>query len=239
MSHSQIKLFTDVNGTYIPVTEAAVVNGYRCPFTKRIFTSKNKYVAHLKSYRQTVIHPRIEIARWNDRLKEFVWVNTFNDVVEWVKNNPSFFYDAAVRRNSHNVSKKNKREDFEIEITYLDLHWDPHVSNSHHAPVGQQTNWSRREKDKAGNPLATGFPGWEGRIEYKVNQDLGFGSDYFGGIPIHPGTGGSRGMVDGYEFYSFDVRFFYEDWPGIKQMEIINILGDTHVKRFTYGTARR
>lgn len=125
--------------------------------------------------------------------------------------------------------------------TVVGLKWDikhGKVSNTHYCPEGGQTNWGGYHTK---NGVPTSYTGWEGRIWVRyLNNATGFGGDPFSETLTYTGTGGF-GSYDGpwssvckhrwdrygYEklkkgsypepyVYSWDYRFFDDDWPLIK-----------------------
>ena len=126
------------------------------------------------------------------------------------------------------------------------------VSNSHDAPIGKKTNWSRVGE------LPTTYLGYQGRVWIRYSDHArGHGSDPFRSTLTYPGTGGwgsysgpfdciASGRFQRYghthgaetypepQVYSWDYRFFEDDWPLIKQARerdrIMDLLrGETHV----------
>jgi hypothetical protein len=135
------------------------------------------------------------------------------------------------------------------------------VSNSHHAPIGGVTNWRRYEVDQQGLPLPRGYPGFTGRIWIRYargfNPGLLFGSEPLETTLTYTGTGGNglydgpwsladsqyfqlfghrdedpQGRVKRPNCYSWDYKFFLEDFPALaKNIEhemLINMLADRH-----------
>jgi hypothetical protein len=152
--------------------------------------------------------------------------------VRWVELHPEWFLDNASGRGFYSDRDRYEkiRSEFGIRITYLDLHWSNCVSNSHSAPHNGVTNWSKRDEDKP-----VGYPGWKGRIEYKISHDLpSFGSDLMEGTRIHTGTGGSTNGTN----YGFGVSFFADDWPGLAGQQLISVLADKQNKGYVYGKPR-
>jgi len=138
---------------------------------------------------------------------------------------------------NHNIKDYNARLiGFVWDINYSDL-----VSNSHHAPIGQSTNWWR----DAEKPL--GYPGFSGRVWIRISNKIpGFASSIFNGSLTHTGTGGlgsydsiwdkviakSHKYNDYYpgEYYSWEYRFFIDDFPKFKSGEFREILDNYEAK---------
>jgi hypothetical protein len=199
------------NGIAIPVDVAKTAKAYCCPFTGEIVLTKRSYVSHLKDLRQKRMWRKARNLRHQRRLEEMWNLPTFEGIVKWITVNSDVIWQNGKQNGwSDNATRWNKiRDDFQIEITYLDLHWLNSLSNSHSCPHNGKTNWCSNG-DKHGIPK--GYPGWGGRIEFKISHDVpSFSSDLFKGTRIHTGTGG----IIGNKTYSYDVKFFDADWPGV------------------------
>lgn len=131
------------------------------------------------------------------------------------------------------------------------------VSNTHEAPQNGVRNFT-------GDPdLPTGYPGFGGCVWIRYGDDHEKhlpGSEPFGGTRTYPGTGGSGGYNGPWtrthslwhkhrkilrdEFpepsiYSWNYRFFLEDWPNLKkrveQQRIVSALtGESEREIFNY-----
>lgn len=132
----------------------------------------------------------------------------------------------------------------------IDVRYSDSVSCSHHAPLGERTNWSG-DKSRPSN-----FPGFAGRITVRYkNRPHTFGSVPLKPSLTHTGTGGWGSFERGDQelckawselhsrrlrnkifpwpepvFYSWDYRFFLQDFPAFQKrfekMQVINILQD-------------
>lgn len=130
-----------------------------------------------------------------------------------------------IRLNLRNVADlsamiKEKAKEFwgvEADLKF-DVYFSIGVSNSHGAPIGEQCNWSGRDKTRP-----TSLPGWSGRVSGKVvipkslwtnfkpsaNEWL-FGWSGFKGFHTSGGCGGdSEGK------YPIDIGFYFflRDFP--------------------------
>ena len=112
------------------------------------------------------------------------------------------------------------------------LSYSPSVSNTHECPVGGVTNWGGRTEN-----APTGYPGWHGRIWVLYDKEFGSNRSEHSNstlkqIRIHTGTGGYGAynqtggpwdynliMPHKWAPYSWDVRFFSDDWPLEKTMD--------------------
>lgn len=121
---------------------------------------------------------------------------------------------------------------FAWNVTY-----NPSINNSHNAPLGKSTNWNRDKND----PM--GYPGFSGRVWVRYADEVRWGgSDAFDRTLTYTGTGGAgayggpwanlereylKTLQKSPKFriapdktpivkpllYSWDYRFFIEDWP--------------------------
>lgn len=199
-------------GIAIPVESAVKSKGYICPWTEELFLTKKTYVKHLNTLRVERMHKRARKLRWDKKFQDFYTQPTFEDVIQWIEVNPEFFFDHAAKTSFY-ARRKNMeeiRKDFWIKITYLDISWNNMVSNTHECPRGGVMCWSSHEA-RDGRPR--GYPGWQGRIEFQMSHDLGFGSDVFRGLGVNTGTGGGISK----NRYGYSVKFFASDWPGISK----------------------
>lgn len=200
----KIKAYTS-QGLIIPVSDAKISNAYQCPWTQNVFGTKQSYVKHLRVLRESM-HRRARILVKAKKMQELWNMPTFDDIILWVGDNSKIVLDNVFE----NINKKNQ-DKFSIKITYLDIQWYNNVSNSHDCPHNGVTNWGRGDCFKDGTAKPTGYPGWHGRIEYKLSHSPRFSSEVLGNFRIHTGTGGGIG----YGRYGFEVKFFDADWPGL------------------------
>lgn len=198
----------------IPVVDAKLATAYQCPFTGDLFVTKRKYASHLKELRQDRMWANARTRQLNNRMEELWNQPSFDNIVRWVRLNSDVFWAQGKRNGwSSDAARWDKiRDDFQIEITYLDLTWSDSVSNTHDCPHNGFTNWGGREKPRNGVPVPRGYPGWHGNIEFRCSHDVpSFFSKVTEGSRIHTGTGGSRGKYH----YGYSVRMFAADWPGV------------------------
>jgi hypothetical protein len=147
-----------------------------------------------------------------------------------VELNPEVIYDSLCGLIRDDVRKAALRDQFRVEITLLDVYHANHLSNTHSAPRGHPTNWGR----EPGKP--TGYPGWGGRIEFRVlPESCGIsGSDVGRLLRMNTGTGG--GIRSGY--YGYDVQIYEEDFPGLGQQCLMAKLCDERVPGIKFGIKR-
>lgn len=200
-------------GVMIPVSEAKQAKAFVCPWTKEIYATKRSYVTHLKNLRKNRMHHRAKELRRVRKLEDLWNQPTFTDVIKWINLNPEVFWENAKRNGwASDAARFDKiRDTFTITILQLDLDYSDRLSNSHSRPHNGVTNWGGRDVVN-GVPAPRGYPGFGGIITYKLSTDpVSFGSNVTANTRIHTGTGGIRGD----HIYSYDVKFFLDDWPGI------------------------
>jgi hypothetical protein len=147
--------------------------------------------------------------------------------------NANFKDPMYVRECKHRgIDTDNRVVGFSWQVKYSKC-----VSNTHDAPKGKKTNWGYRDKD-----YPNGFPGFEGRvwIRYENSPVSFYSSDVFNKTCFHTGTGGfgcynhpvwekltnkllnkgkNRKRFDSiWHSYSWDFRFFTEDFPQVEEM---------------------
>ena len=228
----KIKVYKD-NGNMIPVDSAKVGIGFQCPWTDRLFRTKHSYIKHLRDLR-SMRHDRVRARTANNnrslQFEELINQPSFDDIIQWVNHHPKFFYEQAVRSGScHFWSPeeiKNKSETFWMNITYLSLNWDSNASNTHSCPRNGVTNW---DGDKS---KPKGYPGWRGKIEFKISDNVSFGSNIFHGLGLNTGSGGGIAV----KRYGYEVTLFASDWPGLEKHSLFQILKGERPLSYVYGT---
>lgn len=199
--------------TMIPVDNAKKAKAYICPWTNTIYATKRSYVKHLATLREDRMHRRAKHLRHQRKLEDMWNQPDFGSVVRWIHLNPEVFCENAKRNGwPSNSGRWDKiRDSFTIKITSLKLTYSDTVCNSHSCPHNGVTNWNRATF-KDGTPKPNGYPGFSGRITFKTShQPYSFASDILKSTRIHTGSGGGQGT----NTYSYDVKFFLDDWPGI------------------------
>jgi len=220
------------DGAIIPVDVAKLSTAYRCPWTKKVYATKPAYVKHLRALRDTRIRAKIRHKIYLNKCQELWNQPDLDSIINWINNNPEFMFENACR---HRWGVRDEfahiRDEFWVKITYLDLTYSNSVSNSHDCPRGGVRNWGGRETYGDGTPKPRGYPGFSGRIEYRMSHDIGFGSEVMEGLGIHTGSGGgiSRNRI------GCGVSIFLEDWPGLEMARTMDLLKDEGNKGFKYG----
>jgi hypothetical protein len=204
------------NRVMIPVSEAKKAKAYQCPWTDKIYSTKRDYVKHLKLLRETRMHTRAR-AIIKDRVKQDLWSqSSFDDIIKWVSIHPEFMFDLFMNQAWHHDKAKLEkyRNTFMVEITNLDVTWSERCSNTHRKPHNGVTNWGGKEKLKDGTDAPSGYAGWTGNIEFKLNCPMSEGSNVFSHLRMNTGSGGGRSD----NRYGYDVTFFANDWPELYKL---------------------
>lgn len=239
-------------GVMIPVADAKVAKAYICPWTNQLYATKRSYVNHLEKLRKDRMHKRARHLLHQRKLQQMWDQPDFESVIKWIHFNPEVFWANAKRNGwASDASKWDKiRDEFDFKITYLSLSYSDSVSNSHSCPHNGVTNWGGRDNLKDGTPAPRGYPGFSGRIAFRVSPPpFSFSSDILKATRMHTGSGGARGN----NTFSYDVKFFLDDWPGVAEtirvqreqyekdnfMDMIkNTYRPFRIKDFTYGKER-
>ena len=152
----------------------------------------------------------------------------------------------AVLNAQPNVDRfKNVKTNKKVKVVGLkwDIQHHTQVSNSHDCPINGFTNWSTRDASKP-----TGYPGWRGRVWVRYAEPIhSFGSNPWEETLLHTGTGGfgsyegpwrllhgqwynahrrnlskpAEERISEPQIYSWDFRFFDEDWPELAEVRQI------------------
>ncbi len=209
-----IKVYKN-SGVMIPVEGTKIAKAYVCPWTEKLFSTKRGYVNHLKVLRTERMHKRAKYLRHRRKLEDLWNQPTFDAVIQWIHLNPEVFWENAKRMGWSTDAKRwdSIRDTFTLTIKYLELTYNDSVSNTHACPHNGVTNWGGRDTNKDGSPAPRGYPGFRGRIEYQISEGCpSSSSDALRSTRIHTGSGGGGGN----NYYGYDVTFFLDDWPGIK-----------------------
>lgn len=220
----------------------AQIIAWKCEQDGKIFEDKKKYQNHLaKLARHRLTQRKLKVA---EAAADAVWAELYereqsiDDWFQMVIDSQHLFWAEAAKGDPHDwecVGKKSGRGKNAIvtpmpkvlKITHS-LRWKDSVSNSHSCPHDGVTNWCSRD---TGAP--TGYPGWEGHVEWLVEwpeelEGYYLGSDLFssgtfrtGRQRAHTGTGGGGGGHFNKEFNTwcqrpqYDFRIYASDWPGL------------------------
>lgn len=220
-------------GTVIPVNEAKTCKAYQCPWTGRVMASKSTYVKHLKKLREERMRANARKRKHKLLLEDLNSQSSFEDIIKWIELHSEWFLDAACHGNP-NRYHESIRKDFSVKIVHLRLDWLNRVSNSHSCPRGGVTNWGGCDLLPDGTPKPRGYPGWDGRITYRVSHDVSWVNRAFNEAGIYTGTGG--GGRDGLR--SYDVKFFMNDWPGLRKKATVDLLANRTPVSIRYGHER-
>lgn len=154
--------------------------------------------------------------------------------------------DVIIKLIDHKLADQNIR----VVGFAWNMQFSQAVSNSHSSPVFGVGNFMRSDD------LPKSYAGYVGRIWFRYSaRPTGFSSDYHGNTKAHTGTGGS-GSYNGpwtdvstayYQkfgirrsksqpelaTYSYDYRFYLEDWPLLEQAILKEIEQDRVIAALT------
>lgn len=209
----QIKLVIDPANKKPVEFSGKIQNGWKCPKTNKLFTTKKRYITHLKRFAKERLAQRkldlIEQARkkfWQDAEKSILSVT---DLENFLRDNwEKVCYEMWRKNKWRYPANKEFKMLPEMQLKYLritNLRFRPHISNSHCCPRNGVTNWIRDVNKPSG------YPGWTGDISYQMVG--GYGrffeneSDAFQELNVHTGSGGYAGN------YYYNITLFADDFP--------------------------
>lgn len=213
---------------------------WQCPKTGKLFDSKAKYVKYVQETARANLEHRKEQAK---RKILFQWHEEFRareqsveDMLAAVIEEQEWFWRLArIRSTDFQRGRVSLPDPLLVEFTKISLHYSDRVSNSHSCPLNGVTNWGGRDTYKDGTPKPRGYPGWQGRLEWRVKWPEKYDTFYpggrlFAGSCVHTGTGGGGGYRDGHAHFGYGVSIFEDDWPGLKAYREKQIFWD-HLTR--------
>lgn len=177
------------------------VKAYACPVCEEIYKTEAQAVKCEDSCKQAKI----------EQEEQELLESRMEDLINYVRLNAESVEDIC--NMSIEISKKLNKNQY-IQKMSLRVKYVEHASNSHSAPINNQTNWER----KADKP--TGYPALYGDISFTYNKAGKLsGSDIFsrwhkGIVGVNTGSGGAR---DGKNAYGYDVTLWLDDFPKIKE----------------------
>lgn len=186
---------------------------WKCDTTGTIFEVEKEYKSHCRKLIREKKEAELADIKEKERVSIFTYMrNTVRNVpelVQFIKDNWDSF-DLNAHKHNHWVKKIKKG--VTLDWIEIDLKWNDHISNSHHAPIGKKTNWGGMDENEPRN-----YPGWHGNIKYLTSEHstgtYEHGSDMWEGTGIHPGTGGYTSN------YYYDLKLFAADWPAMLDMQ--------------------
>src|SRR5579859_3405860 len=162
---------------------------WQCSETGTLFADKTDYQKHLRKLAaEKRLRRRFENLR-NSMTQSFAEMratcNSFEEVAVWVMAHSELFALNEYLRWKDRMPnvfdlQKMKKSTF-TDVEFRNMHYSDNVSNTHAAPFGKPTNW--RGEDH----LPRGYPGWRGRISFKINDDFEYN---FCNSGINTGSGG-------------------------------------------------
>lgn len=220
----------------------SIVTAYKSDHDGKLFENKTDYVKHLRKLARQRLEQRAVLRMMqakkgiNAGLSK---VTSIDELEEFIAANWAWFY---VNGRQHSFRGNEQEGAHQLVSVKVDRAvYSNEVSNSHSAPVGGVTNFSRVTH------LPMGYPGWVGDIHFTVQTNQykyrgkhyyhqGFGSDYFAGTIINLGGGGSRGSDSetGQSKYTYQVRLYASDFPALvearQRAQTWNVLGDKNTE---------
>jgi hypothetical protein len=191
---------------------------FKCRWTKKVFTDKQKYLKHLIKQREVLVLAR-EAARVNRTMQaKFIQMReeceSLADIEKFITENWEVFFHNGVNHDSWRDRRGKYRKPNLLSVKVTGR-FSYHISNSHSAPIGKPLNWG----SKPGIP--TGYPGFAGDITWQLDGEYqSFGSDVMQGTGINTGSGGGRG----HHGFGYDMKLFLDDWPGLARARVIEKL---------------
>lgn len=184
----------------------------KCPHTGKLFEDNAEYLKHLS---------RLNSQRQRDKKRkekmdaidawiaeEKAKITRVEDIPAWVVNNQVKLMEACNFKGPMWYDGNFYPDDFLQKFVFENIKFQDPLSNSHDAPKGGVTNFSR----VAGKPI--GYPGYQVRsIGSLKRRDRRQGfpiKNLYRLLDLHVGTGGGSNNEWGY-----DIRIFISDWPGL------------------------
>jgi len=188
----------------------------KCHQTGLLFEDDKLFKKHLRSLRKNNTKKRSFRKKHNELMSVYDNIRFTAtcplDIENAIKANwESFIIGACLRNNGAGELEKvfNSAKKYPKLVSIdLEVRWNDFASNSHSCPLDGVTNWGGY---KSKEDVPRNYPGWTGRINYKLDKDYpGFGSEYFSNprCGIHTGSGGGS-----YLSLSYQVTLFESDWP--------------------------
>jgi len=182
---------------------------WKCARTGALFEEVIDYRRHLcklAAVRQFKRNRIARLAKADEVLHGRLNLRSFEEIAQWLEDNGRLLLERQLVHRAHEFRMRNTKgkipKDFEFkDITFSEMRWRDHCSNSHSAPKGKKTNWG----GKKGIP--TGYPGFRGRIRFFLSGYPDSSSNILDDTAIYTGSGGGGGYV------SYDVTLFAEEWP--------------------------
>lgn len=179
-----------------------IISAYKCDTTGKLFDDKGKYIKHLRKIAKKNLYEKrvLKVKKTPEWWQENVWnkIKSISQLTRFITENNHLFVD------------RRSLDSKIVSVNFSQLNFSEHISNSHSCPHNGVTNWLSKPNKPAG------YPGISGRISYTItSESASFDSDRFDSTRIHTHGGGSVDSVDG-KSYSYQIRMFFDDWPGLK-----------------------
>ena len=218
----------------------SVITVWKCDHTGKLFEDQAKYKSHLSRLaRERRVRKSLQLVADEQQAWWDAAQNTemsLDELKQFILNNQSKFWQEAANSQPGwcwaDIGKKTRKGVVMpipklTEFTEFRLKWSDSVSNSHGCPKGGVTNWGGRTTLKDGSPAPRGYPGWTGRMDWRIEWPKEFdgsypGSDLFKGRRqcIRSGSGGGGGWQDGLQSFGYGIEIFAADWTGMFRQEM-------------------
>jgi len=180
---------------------------WQCPRTKRIFQSKDDYVAYLKEEAKHNLAQKTFKKNFAECINAFNKLTSIDDLFTSFPELINYYYNK--------LYGKDIKCKFNIKYN---INYNNTCSNSHACPRDGVTNWGGFLTKEPRS-----YPGLQGRISFHFSNESSY--NYFNdlshlikSVGVHIGTGGG-----GPKELSYDVILFKSDWPNISEMYLNDI----------------
>ena len=147
------------------------VIAYKSRWSPTVFTDRAKYIKHLKTVREeNRVKHRVRksvnnFMEWFSVEKEKL--NSPEEIFQWVIENQTRLMHAynSTLDNSNIIDKFHPTDRILYLHPRMKFAHSPNTSNTHCAPRGYKTNWSRNKE------IPTGYPGCSGYLDISLDRD--------------------------------------------------------------------
>lgn len=153
-----------------------IVQAWECPQTKKLFKEKSEYIKHLKAKARNNLDDLYERKRLATKEEFFENMRktcaSFKEVEDFVKANWKHFYMNGVDQDQYAPPHRRNKKISIPKLERFELIMQPsleYCSNTHGAPMGKKTNWTRREPG-----VPTGYSGYRGHFIMETSSALPF-----------------------------------------------------------------
>lgn len=176
------------------------VTAWVCRFTGKTFLDREEFREHLLRQRKQMTYSRCHQRIVREARAHASQISSIDELQSWLISGEFALAMARLRDPKATINLSS--------VTISNYHTGD-VSNSHSAPFGKPTNWSRKRD------LPTSYPGiscrfsFQGRIKADFPCSSWSMTDSLREIGIHTGTGGGGGN----DTYSYDCTIWADAFP--------------------------